>query len=269
VNISNRDLLEQVHIDYIRTGAEIIITNTFATTRLILEPAGLAAGIEDIYRSACEAALSAREKASPGSGDVLVAGSLSHMVPMTAEGAEIPEPYAGIGREAFSEALREAAELLRQGGCDFIMLEMMYHPDRFSLALEAALSTGLPVWAGFSARRGSGGETLCYYEHQDIPFERVVEKLPETGVDAAGIMHTNVDVTGPALDILRRYFRGPRYAYPDSGYLKMPNWQFEDIIDPADLRTYAEKWIAGGASAVGGCCGLSVEHIEAIASLKR
>ena len=110
-----------------------------------------------------------------------------------------------MGREAFSAALSEAAELLRHGGCDLIMLEMMYHPERFRLALE----------------------------------------------------------------ILARHFTGPRFAYPDSGYFRMPHWQFEDIIAPADLASCAEGWIADGIGAVGGCCGLSVEHIEALAPLKR
>ena len=273
-NITNRNLLEQVHLDYIRAGAEVVITNTFATTRLMLEPAGLARRIEEIYQSACEAALQAREAALRegtigARSEVLVAGSLSHMIPLTAEGDESSDPYADLGRAAFSEALFEAAGLLQKGGCDLIILEMMYHPERFRLALEAARSTGLPVWAGFSARRGAGGTILSYSEVEEIPFERLVEGLPEKGVDAAGLMHTNVDATGPALEILARHFTGPRYAYPDSGYFKMPHWQFEDIIPPADLAAYAEGWIAEGVGAVGGCCGLSLEHIEALAPLKR
>lgn len=269
-NISHRDLLEDVHQDYIRAGAEIIITNTYATTRLMLEPAGYGDRIEEIYRSACSAALQARRRALQelGGGDVLVAGSLSHMVPKTA-GAESTDPYAELGREKFRAALHEAAGLLKEGGCDLIMLEMMYHPQRFQCVLEAALATGLPVWVGFSARRGKDGELLSFFQEYDIPLEEVIALLPREGIDAAGIMHSNVNITGPALDLLSRYFTGPRYAYPDSGFFRMPHWQFENIVSPADLTAYAKDWIAGGVSAVGGCCGLSVEHIEALSTLKR
>lgn len=270
-NISNREMLEEVHLDYIRAGAEIITTNTYATTRLMLEPAGYGDRIEEIYRSACGAALSARRRAEPelGVSDVLVAGSLSHMVPKSAAGAESTDPYCGMGREKFCAALHEAAGLLKDGGCDLIMLEMMYHPQRFQCVLEAAQATGLPLWVGFAARWGDNEEVLTFFHEYDIPLEELTELLPVEGIDAAGIMHSNVDVTGPALDILRRYFEGPLYAYPDSGYLRMPNWQFENIISPADLTAYAIDWIADGVSAVGGCCGLSVEHIEALSTLKR
>lgn len=272
-NISHREMLEQVHLDYIRAGAEIITTNTYATSRLMLEPAGFGDRIEEIYRSACEAALQARERASRehshSHSDVLVAGSLSHMVPKTSAGSESPDPYSGLGRAKFCAALDEAARLLKEGGCDLILLEMMYHPQRFECVLEAALATGLPVWAGFSARWGENDEVLTFFREDDIPLEELTALLPRKGIDAAGIMHSNVNITGPALDILRRSFEGPLYAYPDSGFFRMPNWQFEDIISPPDLTAYAIDWIADGASAVGGCCGLSVEHIEALSTLKQ
>jgi len=270
-NITHRAMIEEVHLDYIRAGAEIITTNTFATTRLMLKPAGFAERIEEIYENACRAARNARERACHefGSCDVLVAGSLSHMVPMTSSGATARDPYAGHGREAFTSALLEAAALLKAGDCDLILLEMMYHPERFACTLEAALSTGLPVWAGFSARWGENGEVLAHYHDQDIPLEAVTVLLPAEGIDAAGIMHSNVNITGPALDILRRSFEGPLFAYPDSGFFRMPHWQFEDIISPSDLKSCAIEWIADGVSAVGGCCGLTVEHIAALASLKR
>ncbi|MFO7731413.1 MAG: homocysteine S-methyltransferase family protein [Spirochaetia bacterium] len=275
-NISHRDLLEEVHLDYIRAGAEIIIANTYATSRLMLGPAGFADRIEEIYRNACTAAQRARERGEGelGRSGVLVAGSLSHMVPMTATGAVSNDPYAGVGREGFRDAMNESAGLLKEGGCDLIMLEMVYHPERFECALEAALSTGLPVWVGFSARWGEQGEVLTHYHDRDIPFEELAALLPAKdidaeGIDAAGIMHSNVNVTGPALDILRRTYEGPLYAYPDSGFFRMPHWQFEDIISPQELKSYALEWIADGVSAVGGCCGLSVEHIEALAKLKR
>ena len=269
-NISHREMLEQVHLDYIRAGAEIITTNTYATTRLMLEPAGYGDRIEEIYRSACAAALQARERGEVelGRSGVLVAGSLSHMVPMSSAGAESADPYSGVGREKFCAALYEAAGLLKDGGCDLILLEMMYHPQRFQCVLEAALATGLPVWAGFSARRGENGEVLSFFGEDNIPLEELTSLLPPKGIDAAGIMHSNVNITGPALDILRRSFKGPLYAYPDSGFFRMPNWQFEDIISPPELTAYAIDWIADGVSAVGGCCGLSVEHIEALSILK-
>ena len=58
-------------------------------------------------------------------------------------------------------------------------------------------------------------------------------------------------------------------AYPDSGYFKMPAWQFDAIIPPSDFRRFADEWVASGVQIIGGCCGLSPEHIQAIAPIKR
>ena len=77
--MTHRDVLESVHIDYIRSGAEVITANTYASSRLMLEPAGFGDRVGELNRLAVETALSARAKAQ--ADDVLVAGSLSHMVP--------------------------------------------------------------------------------------------------------------------------------------------------------------------------------------------
>jgi methionine synthase I (cobalamin-dependent) len=57
-------------------------------------------------------------------------------------------------------------------------------------------------------------------------------------------------------------------AYPDSGYFKMPNWQFENILTPEGFLDYARTWVTSGVQIIGGCCGLSPEHIEAIRFLR-
>ena len=59
---------------------------------------------------------------------------------------------------------------------------------------------------------------------------------------------------------------GPLGVYPESGYFKMPNWQFVDIIEPDELVTRARVWADNGEQILGGCCGLGVPHIEALKS---
>jgi homocysteine S-methyltransferase len=145
---------------------------------------------------------------------------------------------------------------------------MMYHPDRMPPAFTAATETGRPVWAGFSARRGEDGRVLSFAADKDIPFEETVQVLAGFDVAAAGIMHTPCDVIGDAIAILRDAFDGPLVAYPDSGTLKMPKWQFEHIVPPNEFLEFATDWVAGGVQVLGGCCGLSPEHIAAIAPLK-
>jgi S-methylmethionine-dependent homocysteine/selenocysteine methylase len=231
----------------------------------MLRRAGLADRFEDINRTAVAAAHRARQ--TGGRQGVAVAGSLSHMVPMVS-GVARPDLARTPAKAELTDAFGEFAQFLRDEGCDLILLEMMYHPDRMVPAFQAATDTGLPVWAGFSARRGKNGQVLSFAPDQDIPFEETVRVLADFNVATAGVMHTPSDVVGDAIAILREVFDGPLTAYPDSGYFKMPQWQFEDVIAPDELLRFATDWVDSGVQVIGGCCGLSPEHISAIAPLK-
>lgn len=263
--IDHLSVLETIHRDYIEAGADIITANTYASSRLMLAPAGFADRFEEINRAAIGAAHRARD-ASKREG-IAVAGSLSNMLPMV-DGSARPDLARAPGEVEMTDAFGELAMLHREEGCDLILLEMMYHPDRMAAAFRAATATGLPVWAGFSARRGPDGRILSFAPDKDIPFEDTVQVLAEFDVAAAGLMHTPSNMIGDALAILRDAFDGPLMAYPDSGYFKMPNWQFNEIIPPDDFRRFATEWVAAGVQVVGGCCGLSPEHIAAVAPLK-
>ncbi len=231
----------------------------------MLAHAGYADRFEDINRSAVRAAHQARD--ASGQAGITVAGSLSHMFPM-AGGTARPDLARAPAQAEMAQAFSELASLLAEARCELILLEMMYHPDRMPAAFTAAATTGRPVWAGFSARRGKNGRVLSFAPDKDIPFEEIVQVLADFEVAAAGVMHTPSDVTGDAIAILRDAFDGPLTAYPDSGYFKMPSWQFEEVIAPNEFLEFAKEWIASGVQVLGGCCGLSPEHIAAIAPLK-
>ncbi len=265
-SLESAEVLEAIHRDYIAAGAEVITANTYASSRLMLEPAGFGDRFAEINRTAVAAARRARDAA--GRPDVLVAGSLSHMAPMVAGSARadrhrLPPP------DVMADALAELAHLLREAGCDLIALEMMYDPERIPLALAAAADAGLPLWAGFSARRAEDGRILGFDPDRDIPFADLAALLDGHAIAAAGLMHTPADAIVDALAILRRSYTGPLLAYPDSGYFKMPEWQFEDVIAPETLARFAAAWVADGAQIVGGCCGLTPAHIAALAPLGR
>ena len=259
--LENADILEGIHRDYIAAGSDIITTNTYASSRLMLKHAGYADRFEEINRTAVAAAFRAREKS--GHQEVLVAGSLSQMCPMTAD-SDRPDLNREPPTQVMRDAFHELATLLRDEGCDLILLEMMYYPQRIPLVFEAALATGLPVWAGFSVRRDEVGNVVSFDPEQSIPFDDLLTILDEVDVQAVGLMHSSADVIGEAIAILRQHHKGPLMAYPDSGYFRMPNWRFEDVIEPESLVEFARTWVDDGVQILGGCCGLSPKHIAAL-----
>jgi homocysteine S-methyltransferase len=254
-------VLTEIHADYIKAGAEVITANTYAASRLMLAGAGLGDRTAEITERAVAAARRARD-ITPGSGHVVVAGSLSHMVPMP-RGTAAVDPRKLPSDGEIGDALDELAQNLVASGAELIMLEMMYHPGRVRLALDAALATGLPVWFGLSARRGQDGETLSFLQSETLPLDHIARMIPRTGIDVAGAMHTGSEVIADALAIVRQHFAGPLMAYPDSGYFEMPDWKFVDVVAPARFEIFCREWIHAGVQLIGGCCGLTAEHVRA------
>jgi S-methylmethionine-dependent homocysteine/selenocysteine methylase len=259
--LTDPELLCQVHEDYIRAGARVITANTFSTNRNMLEPAGLGPRFEELNRRAVEVARQARERT--GTVDrVAVAGSMSHQLPII-EGADQRDARAIPPPEVAESNFREMAELLAASGVDLILLEMMSDPDLANPAIAAAVATGLPVWVGFSVRAGSSGSPVSY-TRPELSAAEMFDRIPLEGIDVAGVMHSKVNIIAPTLELLEARWSGPLMAYPDSGFFKMPHWQFVDIIPVDEFVAFSRQWTAAGVQVVGGCCGLGVEHIQAL-----
>lgn len=188
---------------------------------------------------------------------------MSHQVPLVG-GGDQPIADAFPAPEVAAERFYEMATLLADAGAEMILLEMMSVPVLTSLAIDAVRDTGLPFWVGFSVRADDEGQVVPYYSPH-ISAAEMFRVVPLDGASAAGIMHSNVNLTGQAIEALQSVWAGPIAVYPDSGYFKMPNWQFDDVIPPDLLVEYSRAWWKSGARIFGGCCGLGVEHVAALA----
>lgn len=265
--LGNDAVLTQIHLDYLRAGSEVITANTFSASKLMLAGAGLEHRSAEIVERAVGAALRARESA-PHPERVVVAGSLSHMVPV-ASGSAAVDPKLTPPLSAIADAFTELAQNLKRFGCELLILEMMYNPLRVPLALAAAQSTGLPIWFGLSARADAEGRLLSFDQLETLPLSQIIELIPPQGIDAAGVMHTPAPLIAAAERELRQAFQGPLMAYPDSGYFEMPDWKFIDVLAEDLFERYCLEWLDQGVQLLGGCCGLTPGHIQAAARARR
>ena len=248
------DTVRGIHEDYIRAGAEVVITNTFAAARHVLEPAGMGEKFRELNARAVDLAREARENAAEK--PVLIAGSISTFPARLDSGYK---PDAQTARANY----REQAEVLAEAGAEVISLEMMRDIDHTTYALEGAAATGLPVWVGFSCKTNDeGAVVLLESEH---PLSEALDQILPLGGSLVSIMHTFVEDTPPALRELTENWSGPVGAYPHSGEFVMPNWQFIDVISPEDFAAEAQGWVDAGARLIGGCCGIGPEHIRHLA----
>ena len=258
VNLTHPDIVRAVHDDYIRVGADIITANTFATSALSFNAFGRD---DDLLQIDARAVAIARQAAAGTS--VAVAGSVSTMRPVAAgsdrtlKQQEWPEAHA---RELFQRKV----DNLAAAGVDLLMMEMMRDTDYSVYATEAAIATGLPVWVGISVERRADGK-LSGFGREDQLLDDVAKRLAATRPAVISIMHSSPNDTDEALQVLRKYWDGPIGTYPESGYFKMPDWQFVDIIAPAELVSKSRGWKGLGVTIFGGCCGVGPDHIAALA----
>ncbi len=245
------DTVREVHEDYIKAGADVIITNTFATARHVLEPAGMGEQFRELNIRAVTLAKEARENVADG--PVFIAGSISTF---TARYDYSYEPRAERARANY----REQAEVLAESGVDVVTLEMMRDLEQTTYAVEAAVAMGLPVWVGFSCKTTDEG-TVVLWDGGHTLVE-ALERIPPLGGSLVSIMHTLIEDTPPALREMAGHLSGPVGAYPHSGEFIMPNWQFIDMISPEDFAAAAQEWLEMGVQLIGGCCGIGPEHIR-------
>jgi methionine synthase I (cobalamin-dependent) len=260
------DEVRQVHEDYIDAGAQIITANTFATARHVLESINLGQESKMINFKSVQLAKEARDNVADG--EVLIAGSMSSMPPLTSH-----REVALDGNIVSS--YQELAEVLARAGVDLIIAEMMRDVENANVVIKAALSTGLPVLIGYSTMMAENGEDVrgLRWKNQDdtttaLDFGDMVETLSPLGGQAAGIMHTRIGDIASALEVLNRHWTGPTLAYAETGRLKLPEWLYEEVSSPDDYALEISAWINDfGVQIVGGCCGTGPEHIRALRAL--
>ena len=192
---------------------------------------------------------------------------MSSMPPLTSQ----REVATGAHVEA---SYQELADVLAEAGVDLIIAEMMRDLENASIVIKAALSTGLPVWIGYSAMMAEDGidvRSLRWKNADDgvsHDFAELVKTLSPLGGQAAGIMHTRVDDMDAALEVLGRHWSGPKLAYAETGKLNPPEWEFEEICAPEEYAAEIADWIkVRGVQIVGGCCGTGPDHIRALKTL--
>jgi|TARA_B100000315_G_scaffold260759_1_gene324909 homocysteine S-methyltransferase len=268
-NKTHPDVVRRVHAEYIRAGADVVTTNTFATCRHVLAGAGLGDEAASITGTAVKLARDAVNEVAPDR-PVAVAGSMSNnraWIP----GTFSPDARFLPTREEEAANYREMAEALAAAGVDLILMEMMRDIDRASLATAAAVETGLPVWIGVSCSLLADGSAGAWDMHTEEPAERLaadharseakplaplIEALMSFEPQVMGVMHSTVDAMGAGLEVLFEHWHGPVMAYPEAAAAH--------AVEPAPFAAHCREWVEGGVQIIGGCCGTTIEHIRAM-----
>ena len=136
LNLTNPDIVSEVHREYVASGADVIETNTFGANRFKLAPHGLEPKVFEINLKGAQLA-----KAAAG-GEVLVAGSVGPL------GVQI-EPLGKLSYDEARDAFKEQVRGLLEGGVDLIVLETFPLIAELDQAIRAVkeLDREIPIMA--------------------------------------------------------------------------------------------------------------------------
>lgn len=262
-----RDLAE-IHASYAEAGAQLHIANTFAAARHVLEEFGLGHRFEALNRAAVDHCRRAIQTAGPRPS--WIAGSISTYMPGSDRGHLPPGDVLGANA-------REQAALLADAGCDMIVLEMLHDVETSLCLMRAAASTGLPVSVGLTVVSDAAGRIVLRGQHTgagrgQVPLEaalpRLLAEMSAAYPWVLTVMHSDLEETSGALEMVRAHWPGPVGVYPNSGrFTDGYGWDHRTVCTPDAFADCARRWAAPGLGFIGGCCGIGPDHIRALAGL--
>jgi methionine synthase I (cobalamin-dependent)/5,10-methylenetetrahydrofolate reductase len=251
LNLTQPDLVAEVHQSYARAGADVLETNTFGANRIKLGAFGLA---DRVHAINVQGAKIARHAAHD---NAFVAGAIGPL------GIRI-EPWGKTGIDEAEMYFREQAQALAEGGVDLFILETFRDVNEMGAAIRAVRSVSVaPVVAQMTTEED--GNSL-----DGAAPETFVPELQARGADVVGL---NCSV-GPAgmletLERMARVAHVPLSAQPNAGRPREIEGRNIYLCSPEYMASYARRFINCGVRLVGGCCGTTPEHIRHIKAAVR
>ncbi|MGV2784856.1 homocysteine methyltransferase [Clostridium perfringens] len=244
LNIKKPELIEKIHREYIESGANLILSNTFMCN--IINAKRNNYNLEEVI----EAGISIAKKACGDHGLVaLDIGPLSY--------------YIEENESSFKEIVYENTERIINAS-----------KDKFDLVIFETLgSLKEGEFAVKKAKTLAYKKVICSFTlayKKDIPnfIKNMVSTLEPLGVDALGINCTGYEEILMALDILKENTNLPIMIKANLG---IPKKVGEELVYDKTLEEFknlSKRALEKGVNIIGGCCGTTPEYIRAICNLK-
>ncbi|GAC1381509.1 MAG: hypothetical protein NVSMB45_06450 [Ginsengibacter sp.] len=270
LSITQPQIVEAIHLQYLESGADIIETNTFSSTKIAQADYDMQSLAYEMNVSSSKCAKQAIEtfkKNNPGTGEKFVAGAIGPLNKTLSLSPDVNNPgYRAVTFDEVSDAYYEQISGLVDGGVDLLLIETIFD----TLNAKAAIYTikkyfrdhkdkkELPIMISGTITDASGrtlsGQTLEAF------YISVAHAHPlSVGLNCA----LGASEMRPHIEELSQIASCYTSAYPNAG---LPNAFGEYDEQPHETANIIEEWAKEGfVNIVGGCCGTTPDHIKHIA----
>ena len=250
-NIENPSLVYQIHKKYIESGADYITTNTFRTTPRTYLKTGLSE--TQSKNVAYKSLLSAVEMAQKAKSNtkVKILGSIAPL-----EDCYSPSKYPG--NKKTKAEISELSNWFEKSEIDIFILETMNNLSEIIICLEVLSSYNIPVWVSLNLldeKHILSGEKIS----------KVIDSISKFNISALLLNCNSVQKTNVGLDNISQYWDGKWGIYPNIGLGEpSPDGIITKFSNMKDFIELSKKAVQLGATILGGCCGSSYRHVEAL-----
>ncbi|HLY91984.1 MAG TPA: methionine synthase [Candidatus Angelobacter sp.] len=255
--LSRPDIIKDIHATYFKAGADVVETNTFGGSRIVLGEFELADKVHEINKRAAELAREVAHDFSGNGKPRFVAGSIG-------PGTKLPS-LGQISYDDMFQAYLEQSLGLIAGGVDILLIE----------TCQDILQTKIAVAAAFEAMKQAGKRIPVQAQ---VTLQESGTMLLGTEIGAAETALEPFDceilglncATGPKeMNDAVRYLahNAPQEisVLPNAGLPENVGGVAHYRLTPHDLAEWHKKFITEyGVRIVGGCCGTTPEHIKAV-----
>jgi 5-methyltetrahydrofolate--homocysteine methyltransferase len=255
--LSRPDIIREIHADFFRVGCDVVETNTFGGSRIVLSEFDLADRTREINIEAARLAREVAQQFSTAGSPKFVAGSMG---PTT----KLPS-LAHIGFDQMHQTYLEQAMALIEGGVDLLLVETCQDLLQAKIATIAALDAmrqsgkRLPLQVQVTLQES--GMMLLGTE-----IGAVLATLEPLELDILGLnCATGPDLMNDAVRFLGANSSRDVSVLPNAGLPVNEGGHPVYKLTPQELANYHKHFVQDyGVRIVGGCCGTGPEHLQAV-----
>ncbi|MCP1111233.1 homocysteine S-methyltransferase family protein [Ohessyouella blattaphilus] len=254
-NTTNPSAIIEIHKRYLDVGSDIILTNTFGANALKFHNAQIS--LKEVVTAAINNGKAAIASATTREAPRYLALDIGPT-------GKLLEPMGDLSFDRAYDVFKEVVEFGVENGVDLIHIETMSDTYEVKAAVLAAKeNSDLPVFA-----------TMIFDEEGKLltggDVASVIALLEGLGVDALGI-NCGLGPAGmlPILEELQKLSSLPLVVKPNAGLPKQRGGKVYYDVEPAEFAQLMKEVVEKGGHIIGGCCGTTPEHVEAMINLCR